>query len=241
MRVSTLFRHVVGGCLLISATAQGTSVKDIVSKSKSLDGTQVTVVGVAAVDGPHFVLYDPPRAQTLRGFSEEILVAPLVSGPRYLRLNNRWLKISGRIHRRERPTDYYGCILEVQTITVLRKPPVPEPRTLALFANQTSIPLTLRLYGRCGGIAAEFSLGRGGLEKLETSEVYEVKVFDVAGHPAGSYAPFPQNRSSVMFDQVRGTFYFRITGGKIALSPPSHSGDLIQRWQKNEATEELRH
>ncbi len=219
--------------LMVPGISFAIDFDQLVANPRKYSGKRVAVIGVAAVDGPHFVLYQPPRADTKAGFAREILISPRVAGPRYLHLNNHWVKVVGIAYARQRPTDYYGCIIDLERVEMLGTPPVNEPEILALFANESSFPVQIKLYDRRGGLAEEFDLGIHGIDKSKVEELEDgtVKVFDHS-EKLLSAAGIPQHRTPNNFDTRLGTFYFQIVDGKVSLVTPENAILLKNRWHE---------
>lgn len=218
------------GGKLICATDLPTDFSDLIRDPPRYTGKRVAVIAVAAVDGARFVLYRPPKARTRAQFNHEILVVPKESGPRYVGLNNHWVRATGTAYPKRKQDDFYGCILFLEKIDQLPAQPVNDPRTLALFANNTRSAVQIKLYGPKGGLGAELSLGPGAVDQtsVEQLEGGLIKVLDSAGNPL-STGKIPSRKSS-MFDQHSGSCYFRIRDRDVKLVPPNDARDIKSTW-----------
>lgn len=231
IRISALRLVSAIGAVGLSAFAgpKPSTFNDIVQSPSSYEGKEVTITGVAHVDGVSFTLFQPPD----REISRSIAVVQKIGPPLYNALNNHWVEVRGILDASRRGSWDFACRIYLEAVRPVDRPPIKGIETYGIFLNEGPGLVKLDLSNRLGNEHTEIRLAPDGIEKTEVVEGI-AKIFSVSGAEL-SQCEIPSEKSAPGFFDASGrTFYFRIHNGSIALVRPDVAGDLKRRWTRVE-------
>jgi hypothetical protein len=184
-------------------------------------GKEVSVIGVAEVDGTSFTLFQPPH----RDVSHSIFIGVPVGPPRYDNLNNHWVRLTGVVEADEE--GIFRAKIFMNRVEALHRSPVPEVKTYAIFTNQSSTNVQIELFDKSGKKTSKIILARGGIEKTAISDG-NAKLLDQSGRLLSEITV--ESEHSKFLDPSNRSFYFRINDGKIERTMPRNASDIKARW-----------
>src|SRR6267143_1877683 len=161
-QISIAFLLAVSG----GASAAQLSVVQIAKNPRAYHHQKVSLRGVAFVQGKSFVLFqDPGAAKEYSGPPKSLPVTPRDNAPTYEndKYNDRWVEITAIVDADRRGRWNFPCELLLEKVESLSGPIVTRRTTYAVFRNETSRAIEVRLFNSSGRYA-RFELGPRALE-----------------------------------------------------------------------------
>ena len=200
--------------LSCGASAAQLKVVQVAKNPRVYHHQKVSVIGVAFVQGKSFVLFqDPGSAKEYAGPPKSLPVMPRDDAPTYEndKYNDCWVEITAIVDADRHGRWNFPCELLLEKVEPLSGPIVTRRTTYAVFRNETSRAVEVRLFNSSGKYA-RFELGPGGVEGFPAQNGH-VEVTTANGK-ALAEAQVNVNAKSLVSAGVRA-LYFRIQGGRI--------------------------
>jgi len=225
--------------LLLAQTSSAIDFKSLLTNCRDYHNQPVSVVGVARVKGSSFFLFENPDDARSWDAPEEIARGKSVSTARTLivaprkdspmnendKYDRTWVRITGIV-------DAYGhnrwnspCTLLLVEVEGLSPPLFKSSLILSVFRNDSAESVKLRLFNARPRIYAEFDLGPGELDDVQTQKG-TAEVTTTSGKTLAKYDMPELARSSEYFDEENYAFYFQFKDGKINRVSP----DVAKSW-----------
>jgi hypothetical protein len=216
----------------LDAPCTAVDFHQLLAKSAWYKGKRICVVGVAEVDGISFTLFQPPQRELHR----RIAVDRKHGRPRYEQLNNRWVKIVGRVS--EDPEKIFGCRLLLESVEALARPLVKGIKTYGIFFNEGPDTIRVDVVNKPRNERTTMTLSPSDVLKTVivegTAKVSRPSTNAFPG-PALSECTVPNEKSALdCFEESTRTFYFRVRDGRIALVRPREALAAKKRWEEIE-------
>lgn len=217
--------HLVAPCAPVD-------LQQLLEKTEAYKGKRVCVIGVAEVDGISFALFQPPRRELHR----MIVVDRKHGRPRYDRLNNHWVKITGIVHID--PEKIFACRLLLENVETLARPPIKEVKIYGIFFNEGPDTIRLDVVNKARNENDSMTLSPGDVLKtviVEGTAKLSLPSTAASPGPVLSACAVPTERSaSDFFEESTRTFYFRVWDGRISLVKPQQARKAKKRWEEIE-------
>lgn len=200
--------------LALSCGVSAAQLKEVAKNPRAYHHQKVSVIGVAFVQGKSFILFqDPGAANKYAGPPKSLPVIPRDDAPTYEndKYNDRWVEITAIVDADRHGRWNFPCELLLEKIEPLSGPVVIRRTTYAVFKNETSELVEVRLLNSSGRYA-RFDLGPGGVEGFPAQNG-RVEVTARNGKPLAE-AQININATSPIKAAVRA-LYFRIGDGRI--------------------------
>ena len=203
----------------ILALSCGTSagqlnVSQIAKNPRAYHHKKVSLIGVAFVQGKSFVLFQNPNAaKEYAGPPKSLPVMPRNAAPPHEndKYNNCWVQITAVVDADRHGRWNSPCELLLETVQPLSGPVVIHATTHAVFRNETSEPVQVRLLNSSGKYA-QFDLGPGGIEGFPAQNG-RIEVTTAIRKPLAK-GQINLNAKSRVSAPIRA-LYFRIRDGRI--------------------------
>jgi hypothetical protein len=203
--------------LTLSCTASAAELK-VVQISENPDAyhrQKVSVKGVAFVQGKSFILFQDPRAaKEYAGPPKSLPVTSRDDAPTYEndKYNDCWVKITAIVDANRHGRWHFPCELLLEKVEPISGPIVIRRTTYAVFRNQTSQAVEVRLFNPSGKYA-RFVVGPGGVEGFPAQNG-RVEVTTAGGKALVAEAPIDVNAKPRIGAGVQ-TLYFQIQDRRI--------------------------
>lgn len=215
------------------ATAVPVAFNNLLENPRKYHHQQVSVEGVARVQGSSFVLYrNLHDAEELADSSKAISIAQRVGGQTYDNLDNHWVIVTGLVDADRHGMWNYPCEILLRDVHLLPRTPGKQQTVVsALFRNETSMPVKITLVDQRGERYAEFSLSpnnfNGGAIRKGFAEVTAVT--------GGTIAKFnldPGVVRSHYFDSAKRTYYLRVDSRGVQMVTPRRAETWLSKPKK---------
>lgn len=225
--------------LLLPQASFAIDFKELLRDPRAYHNQRVSLLGVARVKGPSFFLFENPADAKSWDDSEEIArgkaasPAPtiIVAPPRGSsmdendRYDRSWVSVTGIVDAYSHGRWNYPCTLLLEHVKGLSPPLFKSPLILSVFRNDSVETVKIRLFNARHGFYAEFDLGPGELDDLET-QTGTAEVTSTSGKMLAEYRMPELVRGSEYFDEENYAFYFKFKDGKINRVSP----DAAKSW-----------
>jgi hypothetical protein len=209
----------IGIIALIISTGPCLSLdfKELTAHPDAYKGKCVSVKGVAAVDGPSFTLWQPPKREL------RIFVGQRLGKPKYNALNNRWVRITGFADVDDR--GIFACKVFLTSVKALPGSPLPDIKTYGVFHNDGPTTVRILVTSKANNEEIEMTLSPRETHRLVVVEgvaqVYDSsnKVISKCIVPSADFAHGSLERAT-------RNLYFRVSHGKIVLVSPAQAFDI---------------
>jgi hypothetical protein len=224
----------VAVALLLPQASSAIDFKELLKNPRAYHNQHVSVVGVARVKGPSFFLFENPAdakswdapAEITRGKSTSpartLIVAPRRVSPmdENDRYDRSWVRVTGIVDAYSHGRWNYPCTLLLLNVKGLSPPLFKSALILSVFRNDSAESVKMRLFNSRARIYAEFDLGAGELDDVQTQKG-TAEVTSTSGTTLAKYRMPELARSSEYFDEENYAFYFQFKDGKINRVSPN--------------------
>jgi hypothetical protein len=225
--------------LLLPQASSAIDFKSLLTNPRAYHNQPVSIVGVARVKGTSFFLFENAADAKAWDTPEEIaagksadaaralIVAPRTNSP--MDENDRYdrcrVRVTGIVDAYSHNRWNYPCTLLLVNAEGLSPPLFKSSLILSVFRNDSAESVTIRLFNARLRIYAEFDLGPGELDDVQTQKG-TAEVTSTSGKTLAKYDMPELERSSEYFDKENYAFYFQFKDGKINRVSP----DVAKSW-----------
>ena len=214
-------------------------LKELLRNPRAYHDQRVSIVGVARGIGAPLFLFESPADAKSWDDPEAIALGKSVSPARILIVAARrdspldendgydrcWVQVTRIVDAYSHGRWNYACTLLLLHIERLSPPLFKSSLILSVFRNDSAETVKMRLFNARHGFYAEFDLGSGELDDIQTQKG-TAEVTGTSGKMLAKYRMPELARSSKYFDQENYAFYFRFKDGKINRVSP----DAARSW-----------
>lgn len=204
---------------LVVSTAPCLSLdfKELTTQPDRYKGQCVSVSGVAAVDGPSFTLWQPPKREV------RIFVGQRLGKPKYNALNNHWVRLTGFADVDDR--GIFTCKVFLTSVRALPGRPLPDKKTYGVFHNDG--PGTIRVFttSKADNDEISMTLSPGETHRLAIVEGV-ARVYDLSNKVISKCIVPSADLAGGSLEEATRNLYFRISYGKIVLVSPKQALDI---------------
>ena len=222
MHISTarsLFFVGVMAVALFASQSQATQLSDVLGNPGRYNHKELTLIGVARVEGDSFVLYEDPIAASKLDGSKGIYVEQKRGGPDYDRLDRQWVQLIGILDAGKQSIS----VQHVEPVAARPRPDVKDVTTYGVFNNETPTDVHVTLLNETGSAYAELSIG---LKESNRSAIYKGTAIATTASGVevarGAITPphLSSNEQYLRRDSHKRIAYYHIKSGKI--EPMAH-------------------
>jgi hypothetical protein len=177
----------------------------------------VTLTGVARVQGLSFDLYgNSADANDFRAIDKALSISPPITGPKYDRYDNRWVRIVGVVDANRHGRIGYPCVILLETLQPLPISPAGKLHVAieGVFKNDDLAAVNIVLFDTAGKMYAQFDVPAGEMNGTGIRKgIAEVR--DSSGRIITRYDRFLSNQDAGYFDPVDHIYYYRLAKRKV--------------------------
>ena len=214
---------IVGALIVTNTHLAASEFQRLLANPSSFHHKVVTISGVMDVYSNGFFLHEKPLTESKLGGLGSVFVTDR-DGLLPSKFDRHWLKITGMVDASAHgPLGTEPCEIRLKDFKVLPFPPLKDESISAIFRNETSSTLRLRIITKDGYSVSTLEPGAITTERIDNATA-------VATIPSGAaIAKLALNRSQSgedYFDSRKRRYFYRIAHGEIKLV----KREIGQRW-----------